>query len=136
MNVLVALPDRKHVAHATLHRWLAEHLAEGWAPSPMTENGCLRVLTNLRYPAPVTAADALAKLETARSSGHHEFWPDDVSITDKRMFDRNKFRGHQQVTDAYVLALAVKHDGCLVTFDSDIPLQIALGARAENLKRI
>ena len=136
VNVLVALLDRKHVAHVTAHRWLAEHIAEGWASCPITENGCLRVLTNPRYPAPVSAAGVLAKLGTAKSSGHHEFWADDVSVTDMARFDREKFRGHQQVTDAYLLALAVKHDGCLVTFDSEIPLEIALGARAENLERI
>ena len=136
VNVLVALLDRKHVEHFRAHRWLAQHLAEGWASCPMTENGCVRVLTNPRYPAPVAAGDVLAKLETAKSSGHHEFWPDDVTLTDAALFDRSRLLGHQQVTDAYLLALAVKHGGCLATFDSAIPLEIATGALAENLERI
>ena len=133
VNVLVALLDRQHVAHGRAHAWLAQNLATGWASCPLTENGCLRVLTNPRYPAPVFAADVLAKLATAKTAGHHEFWADDLTITDVQVFDRAKWRGHQQVTDAYLLALAVKHGGCLVTFDTGIALDIVRGALPQYL---
>lgn len=133
VNVLVALLDRQHVAHAWAHLWLSQHLAEGWASCPLTENGRLRVLTNPRYPAPLLAADVLAKLETAKSSGHHEFWPDDVSVTDSTIVERSRFHGHQQVTDGYLLALAVKHAGRLVTFDTGIPADVVKNASADHL---
>jgi uncharacterized protein len=132
--------NRKHVAHATAHRWLAEHLAEGlgflsdngeWLCASAHESALSGSGRGRRR-----ARHVLAKLETAKSSGHHEFWPDDVSLTDAALFDRSRFRGHQQVTDAYLLAMAVKHGGCLVTFDSAIPLEIATGALAGNLETI
>jgi toxin-antitoxin system PIN domain toxin len=133
VNVLVALLDRQHVAHARAHLWLFQHLDDGWASCPLTENGCLRVLTNPRYPAPLPAADVLAKLKTAKSSGHHEFWPDDLSVTDSTIFEHSRFRGHQQVTDAYLLALASQHGGRLVTFDTGIPTDVVKRASQERL---
>jgi len=133
VNVLVALLDRQHIAHVRAHAWLAQNLATGWASCPLTENSCLRVLTNPRYAAPVPAMDVLTKLAIAKTGGHHRFWADDLTITDAQVFDRAKWRGHQQVTDAYLLALAVKHSGRLVTFDAGIVLDIVRGALPRHL---
>jgi toxin-antitoxin system PIN domain toxin len=133
VNVLVALLDRQHVAHARAHAWLAQSLADGWASCPLTENGCLRILTNPRDTAPVAAAAVLAKLETAKASGHHAFWADDVTVTDAAVCDRRRVRCHQPLTDEYLLALALKHGGRLVTFDTGIALEIVKGARPEHL---
>lgn len=133
VNVLVALLDRKHVAHVAAHVWLAANLAHGWASCPLTENGAVRILTNPRYPAPVPASDVLSKLETATHSGHHEFWPDDISLRESARFDRAQLRGHQQVTDVYLLALATSRGGRLVTFDGGIATGIVTGTRAEQL---
>lgn len=133
VNVLVALLDRQHTAHGRAHAWLAGQLADGWASCPLTENGCLRILTNPRYPAPVSAAEVLSKLAAAKASGHHAFWPDDISLTGEAHLDRRQFRGHQQVTDVYLLALAVHHAGRLVTFDQGIGLDAVPGARPEHL---
>ena len=93
----------------------------------------MRVLTNPRYAAPVPALDVLAKLATAKTGGHHEFWADDLTITDTQVFDRTKWSGHQQVTDTYLLALAVKHSGRLVTFDTGIALDTVRGAMPHHL---
>jgi toxin-antitoxin system PIN domain toxin len=133
VNVLVALLDRQHSSHASAQAWLAGQLANGWASCPLTENGCLRILTNPRYPAPVSAAEVLEKLAGAKASGHHEFWPDKISITDETHFKRRQLRGHQQVADVYLLALAVHHGGVLVTFDQGITLAAVPGARPEHL---
>lgn len=133
VNVLVALLDAQHVDHEKAHGWFAESLGAGWASCPMTENGCVRVMTNPRYPAPVAAHEVLTKLATAKSHHAHAFWPDDLSLTDSSAFDVSHLRGHQQVTDSYLLGLAVKNGGRLVTFDSRIKLATVVGARAENL---
>jgi hypothetical protein len=37
------------------------------------------------------------------------------------------------VTDIYLLGLAVKHNGCLATFDRAITLATVRGAEAKNL---
>lgn len=39
----------------------------------------------------------------------------------------------KQLTDLYLLGLAVKHQGCFVTFDQRIPLSAVQGAKPENL---
>lgn len=134
INVLVALLDRQHIAHGRAHAWLARNLATGWASCPQTENGCMRVLTNPRYAAPLPALDVVTKLAAVKTSGHHEFWTDDLTITDALVFDGTRWRGHQQVTDAYLLALAVKHRSRLVTFDAGIALDIVRGAMPHHLQ--
>ncbi len=45
-----------------------------------------------------------------------------MSLLDPRVVDRSRLHGPRQVTDAYLLALAVAHDGRLVTFDRSLPL--------------
>ena len=49
------------------------------------------------------------------------------------MFDWDRLQGHQQVTDIYLLALAVAHGGRLVTFDQRIQPGMVKGCRPENL---
>lgn len=62
------------------------------------------------------------RLRQACSELDHQFWPDDVSLRDTDRFDFGRIHGHDQVTDVYLLALAVRHGGCLVTFDQAIAL--------------
>ena len=132
----MALLDQEHIRHAEANQWLTTHRASGWATCPLTENGCLRVITNPRYTAPQSAAFILARLDDTKRGGNHAFWPDDLSITDAAAFDGNRLQGHQQVTDVYLLALAVAHSGQLVTFDQRIQSEAVRGCRAEHLVRL
>ncbi len=133
VNILVALIDRQHVSHFSAHRWLDQNLSHGWASCPLTENGCLRILTNPRYPAPVSLGAAFEKIAHAKSSGRHEFWADDLSITDPARFNVSAFQGHQQFTDVYLLALAVRHGGRLATLDKRIALGSVRDAQPHHL---
>lgn len=45
----------------------------------------------------------------------HLFWADDLSPVDAALMDRRQ--GRNQVTDTYLLALAIHRGGVLVTFD-------------------
>ena len=47
--------------------------------------------------------------------------------------DNFEMRGHAQVTDVYLLGLAVAHGGTLATFDRSIPLGAVSGARPSHL---
>lgn len=134
VNVLVALFDPDHVHHEAAHRWFADHRALGWATCPLTENGLLRVLTHPAYsPAAMPPALMLDRLRAFCDSGGHAFWPDDVSFRDADLLDAGAPPGHRQLTDVYLLGLAVRHDGCLVTFDRTIPLGKIRGAKAASL---
>jgi toxin-antitoxin system PIN domain toxin len=133
VNVLVALVDPQSATHAAANSFLAANLADGWASCPLTENACLRLLTNPRYHAPAQPSIVLGRLEETKQAGNHAFWPDDVSITDAAIFDWDRLQGHQQITDVYLLALAVAHGGRLVTFDQRIRREAVRGCGAYNL---
>ena len=49
------------------------------------------------------------------------------------VFDHERMLGPGQVTDVYLLALAVKNEGRLVTFDRAIPLLAVRGADERHL---
>ncbi|HQN11869.1 MAG TPA: hypothetical protein PLP74_07085, partial [Quisquiliibacterium sp.] len=55
------------------------------------------------------------------------------ALLDETRFDHARLHGHRQVTDLYLLALAVAHDGCLATFDASVPLSAVRGAHARHL---
>jgi len=134
VNVLIALFDPDHVHHEIAHDWFADHRAAGWATCPLTENGFVRVLSNPARGGEVRGVPELvARLRKFCASGRHEFWPDSISLCDERLFDPSLARGHKQLTDVYLLGLAVKRGGCLVTFDRKLPLGAVKGARRESL---
>lgn len=133
VNVLLALLDADHVDHTRAHNWLGQEIDGGWASCPITENGFVRIISQPRYPSPVPPAQAIALLGRARAGGHHEFWPCDVSVLDPAVVDPSRLHGPRQVTDAYLLALAVAHGGRFVTFDRSLALSAVRGAFEEHL---
>lgn len=75
----------------------------------------------------------MTRLRAATAHESHEFWPDDVSLLDEHLVDATHVHGPRQLTDAYLLALAVARGGRLVTFDGAIALTAVKGASAEHL---
>ena len=67
------------------------------------------------------------------SCRHDANWLHDVSLLDNSLIDPNLVHGPKQVTDIYLLALAVKHNGRLVALDRAIPLNGVLGAEPRHL---
>jgi uncharacterized protein len=133
VNVLLALFDPDHVHHDIAHDWFAES-SGGWASCPLTENGFLRTANVAAQKGEfVPTASLIDRLRRFQSAGPHEFWNDDVSLLDDARFDAGRVHGNRQITDVYLLALAVAHNGRLVTLDSRIPLSAVKGARPENL---
>lgn len=133
VNVLVALFDPDHIHHDVAHDWFSEDSGAGWATCPLTENGFVRTANAARRLTFLSMPDLIEHLQTFRSSGHHHFWRDDISVVDERVFDRRSVQGRSQLTDIYLLGLAVTHEGRLVTFDRRIPADAVKGARPENL---
>ncbi|MFC5379355.1 TA system VapC family ribonuclease toxin [Aquipuribacter nitratireducens] len=132
VNVLLALFDPDHVDHRAAQAF-ATGLDDGWASCPLTQNGFLRIVSQPRYPSPVPVAEAAARLAEAAADGGHEFWPDDVSLLDRTLIERRVLLGSRQITDAYLLALATRRGGRLVTFDQGISLAAVTGATEANL---
>lgn len=135
VNVLLALFDPAHTNHEIAHDWFADNREFGWATCPLTENGFLRTAGTVgRASEFVTITELVDRLRKFRSSGQHEFWPDDVSLLDGRLFNASLARGHQQLTDVYLLGLAVKRGGRLITFDQRISLAAVKGATRATLE--
>lgn len=132
VNVLLALLDADHVDHRTARAWLETEIDDGWASCAITQNGFLRVVTHASYPSPVSTVEASDRLRRATSGTHHLFLPCDVSLLDQAVH-AERVHGPKQVTDVYLLALALAHNCRFVTFDRAIPLSAVAGATAEHL---
>lgn len=133
VNVLIALLDGAHVGHAVATRWLAAEVGRGWASCPLTQNGCIRVMSQPAYPGTIAAAEVAGRLGEAARDPSHEFWADDLSLLEEGLIDWSKVLGHRQVTDSYLLALAVRHRGRFVTFDARIATAAVAAAKARHL---
>jgi len=135
VNLLIALFDPVHYGHEAAHAWFATSKQAGWATCPLTENGFVRVLSNPAYPGRrTTVGDAIRRLETLCRSGGHVFWTDAFSICDTSLFVQRHIRGHRQITDVYLLAVAVKNEGRLATLDESIPLAAVKSAKPGQLE--
>jgi hypothetical protein len=133
VNVLIALLDADHLHHRRATDWLEDHLGAGWASCAITQNGCLRIMSQPGYPNPLPTAQVAARLRAATQSTHHLFVPSSASLLDEALFDTTQLLGHRQVTDAWLLGLAVAHGLRFVTFDASLPLRVVRGATAAHL---
>lgn len=133
VNVLIALLDADHTLHRGAMAWFEANAPTGWASCPITENGCVRIMSHPGYPHPLPVHTVVERLAEARADRHHEFWPDDISLTNRRVADSSRIHGRRQITDAYLLALAVHRSGRFVTFDTSVPRDAVVGAGASHL---
>ena len=133
VNVLIALLDADHSLHRRATEWFVGHARLGWASCPITENGCVRIMSHPGYPNPVAVRAVIERLREAAAGTRHEFWPDDVSLLDRDIADHRRIHGPRQITDLYLLALAVRHGGCFVTFDATVSRDAVTGAAERHL---
>lgn len=133
VNVLIALFDADHTSHRAALSWFGMRAGNGWATCPITQNGCLRIMSHPGYPNARPVHDLVQRLNAATSTSLHQFWPDSVSLLDAQHIEPTRIHGPRQLTDMYLLALTVKHNGCLVTFDQSIALEAVRGATPSHI---
>lgn len=133
VNVLIALLDSDHLHHARAAEWLAEHIDSGWASCAITQNGCVRIMSQPGYPNPLPTARVAERLRAATATRHHLYIDGAPSLLDQKMFDAEQLLGHRQVTDAWLLGLAVRHRLRLVTFDARMPLRVVRHATPDHV---
>ncbi len=128
VNVLIALIDPAHVQHDAAHDWFAKQGQKSWATCPLTENGVMRIVGHARYPNSPGTPAAVAQLMTGLCAlPGHVFWPGDISLLDSKKLDVSRLLSSSQVTDSYLLALAIAHDGKLATFDRRLVVDAVCG---------
>ncbi len=106
--VLAALTIAEHEHHDRAGRWLAAQ--PGFAVCPITEAALLRFLLRLGE----SPATALAVLDGIREHPHCEFWPADLTLSE---LSATELDSADQLSQAYLAALATVHGGQLATLD-------------------
>lgn len=137
VNVWIALLDDAHQFSAQAYAFIARADVRV-ATCPIVENGVVRILSSPHYSRdvrvpPNAIRDKLA--EAMRELGGH-FWPDELSLRESRLFDLARIQGPDQITDMYLLGLAVRRGGRLVSFDRSIALSSVAGAEPRHLLQI
>jgi uncharacterized protein len=134
VNVWVALLDEAHVHHPQVLAFVERRKLK-IATCPLIENGVIRVLNLPGYSkrGPVGFEPVQQKLQQICAELDHEFWPDTLSLRTSNLVNWPRVLGHNQITDVYLLALAVAHSGCLATLDHRVALSAVIGAGNSNL---
>ena len=119
VNALLALLWENHAFHARMAQWFASYESRGWATCPITEQGFVRIVSNVAYmkPAPGIRSSLDLLRKTTEASKSHHFWAADLPLSALSESIRLRLQGPKQITDAYLLALALHHSGRVVTFD-------------------
>lgn len=134
VSVLIAILDTDHIYHSLAITWCDQHLQYGWASCPITQNGCIRIMSQPSYPnGAFPIQDVRTRLLTATRHISHQFWSDHLSLSDDQIFNWKHIQGHRQLTDTYLLALAVSHSGYFVSFDKRLDFHAVNRATAEHL---
>ena len=121
VNVLIALswPDHLHFMQA--RRWFGKHRDKGWATCPLSQAGFVRIVSNPAFSShSVSVQQGLEGLVASLRDDGHQFWPDSISLPEAISLFKGPIRGHQQITDAYLVALAIHKKGKLATLDRRI----------------
>ena len=124
-NLLIALVVVDHVHHDRAVEWFATE-EPTLATCPITEGTLLRFL--MREGG--SASAAIGVLDAIRAAPWHRFWADDIPYEAAQL---GGVIGHRQVTDAYLLTLAVEQGGWLVTLDQGVPVAAGHGAQSRHL---
>lgn len=120
-NLLIALLWPSHEQHTPAVAWFTRHRTRGWATCPFTEAGFVRIVSNPVFSRDaVQPRDAIQVLVANTAAKDHVWWADDVAFADAVAFAGLRLGGHQQVTDAYLIGLALRHGGGLATLDRGV----------------
>ncbi len=131
VNVVIALIDPTHMSHNAAHDWFGAVGRDDWATCPLIENGVMRIVGHPRYPnSPGSPAVVARVLRGLKTQPGHAFWPDDMSLLTASHVDTDGLLSHSQVTDTYLLALAVAHAAQLATLDRRLSATAVHGGEA------
>lgn len=118
LNILTALLWPAHEHHDAAHRWFQARAHARWATCALTQLGFVRLVSN-----PAFSRDALspsggvALLAANLSHAGHEFWAETLQVPVATVGMESRLQGYRQLTDAYLLASAIRRKGVLATFD-------------------
>lgn len=133
VNVLIALFDASHQHHQLAKREFTKFLSTGWCTCPLIQNGFIRIISNPSYLNNMTVAESTNLLKSAVDSTNHTYLDQTVSLLDAHRFETTKLLSHKQITDLFLIGMAIHHDVKLLTFDRNIPTHAAVGFKDRHL---
>jgi uncharacterized protein len=129
VNVLISLAWPEHRQYSVARAWFAKNRAIGWATCPLVQAGFVRIVSNPAFSArAVSVQEAMEALRISLQDDAHQFWPDSISFSDAMRLLERPLRGHQRITDAYLIALAIKNRGKVATLDRGLKELASTGA--------
>ena len=121
VNVLIALIWPAHEDHLRAQDWFSRKAHGGWATCPFTQAALVRIISNPAFSRDaVTPQEALKLLAANLNHPSHRFWADKISLVAATQSFSRRLTGHGQITDAYLLGLAMHKQGKLATMDKAI----------------
>ena len=134
-NVLIALSWSNHVHHNAALNWFKGHAAQGWATCAFTQSAFVRVILQPAFSgSAMQSAEVIALLALNTAHAKHHYLNVDFDMRAVQTACTGGLLGHRQITDAWLLATAVRHQAKLVTFDAGIASLFATAAeRAAHL---
>jgi len=135
VNMLIALFDPDHLFHEKAHDWWSQNRNLGWASCTLTENGLIRILSNPKYSPerPFTPVEILEKLQMYIHQSDHVLLLESSSLLDQTLYKIQAQCRSAEITDIFLLGLAVRNQMRLVTFDRGISLKYVKEATTDHL---
>ena len=115
VNVVLALLDQRHAHHLAVEGWFDSPGLQ-WSICAFTEAGVLRFFTRPKTGG-LSMEQVTAMLERLKRRPGYYFQPITADWQTLTAPFAKRIHGHNQVTDAYLLGLAVREGLVLTTFD-------------------
>jgi toxin-antitoxin system PIN domain toxin len=137
VNVLIARSWPLHVHHDLVLTWVNVQSKCQWATCDFTQAGFLRIMTQPNFVkgtghSPIEMHQAIALLQNNLASTKHHYLHLNLGFDKVLSICSGGLRGHKQVTDAYLLSLAVVNNYKLVTLDKGLPSLLATQAERDK----
>jgi len=121
VNVLVAIQWEQDKAHKTVFDWFNLTGVRSFATCAVTQTSWLRLMMNPSFPGQkASMLEARAAVRNLTQLEGHTFWSMAPAYEDVVAPFVRRVLGHRQITDAYLLGLAIQNRGVLVTRDKAI----------------
>jgi toxin-antitoxin system PIN domain toxin len=133
INVLIALFDTSHQHHHVAKQEFTKFLSIGWCTCSLIQNGFVRIVSNPSYLNNMTVAESTILLKSAVDGTNHTYLDQTVSLLDANKFETTKLLSHKQITDLFLIGMAIQHNVKLLTFDRNISTHAAVGFNDRHL---
>lgn len=133
INVLIALFDTSHQHHLVAKREFMKYVPAGWCSCSMSQNGFIRIVSNPSYLNSMSVAEATTLLKLAVERTNHTYLDNTLSLLDTHRFETTKLLTHKQISDLFLIGMAIHYDVKLLTFDRNIPTHAAIGFNDRHL---